>query len=427
MEINYKKKGNELSINFEFNKEEFASATEDAYNKNAHKYKVQGFRQGKAPRKMIEAAYGSVFVQTAIEALFQNAYQKFLAEHGEFHPVDYANIDADFTPDGGIKITATTTVAPEATLGEYKGLTVNYDAVKIGDKEIGEYLTRMRETRAKRSAADKDYKAKNGDTVNIDFAGSVDGVLFDGGTATNYELELGSHSFIDGFEEQLVGLKIGDKKDINVNFPKEYHAENLKGKPAVFAITVNNILKKELPELNDVFAKEISEFETLAELKEDVKKRMSAQADGENKARAEQALLDAVSKGTKVDIPEVLIQNETQSRLGDFEHRLGHDGLTLDAYLGYVGLTKEGLMEQFEKQARQTLRVRYTAEEIIKKEGIKVSDAEIDAHIEELCAKNGKDAAVYKKDRSQLGFIEREMIWDKLFEFLTKNNKIVAK
>ena len=267
-------------MEFTFGKTEYDRALEAAYNANAAKYSVQGFRKGKASRAIIEKNYGDVFSEPAVNELFSGAYFDILTADKDIRPIDRPNVDIK-KKDGGVVITATIDVEPKFTLGKYTGLEVKRAEIKVTDKDVDEYLTRVAQSRARQLSAAKDYKIQNGDIAVIDFVGSVNGKEFEGGAAKKHELEIGSHSFIDTFEEQLVGKKIGDKPDVTVTFPKDYHAKELAGAKAVFKVDIRNVLIKELPAIDDTLAKEASEFSTLAEFRADIKTRLEKQAASE--------------------------------------------------------------------------------------------------------------------------------------------------
>jgi trigger factor len=394
MEIKAENKNNELILTMVFDKAEWESAVDTAYKKTAGKYKIQGFRNGKAPRKMIEQQYGAgIFTEEAINGLFTKPFEKYLDENPKVRLADYPHLDFDFTKDGGIKIIVSCVTEPEVKLGQYTGLEVKKTEMTVGDEEVDKYIERIRESRAKQVAADKGYKIAVGDIAVIDFAGSVDGEYFEGGTAKNYELHIGDGKFIDNFEEQLIGLTIGDQKEVNVKFPDNYGAENLKGKSAKFEVTVNNILKRILPAVDDEFVKEIGEFTNLADFKKDVKKRMQDAANTQSKTADEEKLLAMVADGAAANIPDVMVERHLDEVMGDMEHELSHQGATLEQYAQYMNTTVEQMRQQQKKYAAAQVKVRLVMDAIIDKEGL------------------------HDKDRRKQ--------FDKLREFLSKNNKIV--
>ena len=274
----------------------------------------------------------------AFEESVSNEYAKFLEEHMEVRPSGYPNVtENSFTDEGGLDVTLVFDLMPEVKLAALKGLKAKPKTVKVEEKQINDVIENLRNAHARFVEADK--QAENGDFATIDFSGSVDGVKFDGGTAEDYRLELGSHTFIDGFEDQVVGMKIGQQKDVNVTFPENYQAENLKGKPAVFAVTLKKVEKKELPEVTDKFISDVTEFETLADYKKDLAEKLERDAKKNAELEYESALLEEIAEKSEVDIPASLIDREVHDMIHEFEHRLSHQGMNLEDYLGYTGTT----------------------------------------------------------------------------------------
>lgn len=356
---------NQAVVTMTFTKAEWDAAVERAYKKNASKYKLPGFRAGKAPRKMIEQQYGAgVFMEDAVHDLFATNFDNNLKL------IDYPHLDFDLTADGGVKLVATCELEPEVTLGQYTDLEIKKTEVKVGDKDVDEYLERMRQTRAKQVAAPKDYKLAQGDIAVIDFKGSVDGKYFEGGTAANYELEIGSHSFIDNFEDQLVGMVVGERRDVHVTFPKEYHVADLKGAKAKFEVQVNNILQKELPVVDDQFAKEISEFDNLKDFKADLKKKMVEQATKQAEYADEEKLFEAVAANAQVDIPDKMIHDHAHAMLHDMEQSLAQQGASLEMYAQYLGTTVEKIHDEQHEIAKKQVKLRLVMDAIIEKENL---------------------------------------------------------
>jgi trigger factor len=392
MQIKTENKKNELVVEMAFDKTEWSDAVDTVYKKNCGKYKVQGFRNGKAPRKIIEQQYGEgIFIEDAIHKLFAESFEKFLDDNPKIHLADYPHLDFGATDDGGIKMVAVCETDPLVKLGAYTGLEIKKTEIKVGEKEIDEYLNRMRESRVKQIAADKDYRIANGDIAVIDFAGSVDGNYFEGGTAKNYELEIGSHSFIDNFEEQLLGQKIGDKKDINVKFPENYGVKELAGQPAKFETTVNNILRKELPTVDDDFAKEVSEFNNLADYKKDIKKQMTDRAAAQSDLADEEKLFAVITAGAKVEIPDKMVEHHLDEIMEDMEHNMSHQGASLELYAEYMGTTVEKLREERREGAKQQVKMRLVMDAIIDKENFNDKDRQKQfKNLQEFLAKNNK-------------------------------------
>ncbi len=363
------KQKNQATVEMTFNKAEWDAAIENAYKKNAGKYKVAGFRAGKAPRKMVEQQYGAgIFIEDAIQDLFAANFGD------ELKLIDYPHLDFDFTEDGGVKLVAKCDIEPEVTLGKYTGLEIKKTEVKVGAKDVDAYLKRLQETRAKQVAADKDHAVADGDIAVIDFRGSVDGKYFDGGTAKNYELEIGSHSFIDNFEEQLIGLKIGESRDVNVTFPENYHVEDLKNAKAKFEVTLNNIMVKEMPKLDDELAKEVSEFETMQALKDDILKKLTDQATKQAEYADEEKLFEAIMDNAKVEIPDKMIHDYAHAMIHDMEHKLAAQGASLELYAQYMGTTVEKIHDEQHQIAAKQVKMRLVMDAIVEKEQLSDKD-----------------------------------------------------
>ena len=361
------KKNNEATVVMTFDKKEWDAAVDRAYQKNASKYKVAGFRAGKAPRKMIEQQYGAgIFMEDAVQDLFAANFGN------DLKLIDYPHLAFDFTADGGLKLTATCELEPEVTLGKYTDLTIKKTAVNVGEKDVTEYLTRLQQSRAKQVAAAKDHKVANGDIAVIDFKGSVDGKYFEGGTAQNYELEIGSHSFIDNFEDQLIGMAAGESRDVLVTFPKQYPVADLQNAKAKFEVTLHNILVKELPTLDDQFAKEVSEFDNLKDFKADLLKKMTEQATKRAEYEDEEKLFEAIAANAKVDIPDKMIHDHAHAMIHDMEHQLASQGATMEAYAQYLGTTVEKIHDEQHELAAKQVKMRLVMDAIIEKE--KLSD-----------------------------------------------------
>ncbi|MBO4726385.1 MAG: trigger factor, partial [Clostridia bacterium] len=323
----------------------------------------------KAPRKMIEQQYGAgIFVEEAIQDLFANNFGD------ELKLIDYPHLDFEFTKEGGIKLTATCDVEPEVTLGQYKGLEIKKTEVKVGAKDVDAYLSRLQQTRAKQVAADKDHAVANGDIAVIDFKGSVNGEYFEGGTAQNYELEIGSGSFIDNFEAQLIGMKIGEARDVNVTFPKEYHVEKLRNAKAKFEVKLNNIMMKELPALDDQFAKEVSEFDNIKAFKDDILKKLTEQATKQAEYADEEKLFEKIMENAKVEIPDKMIHDHAHAMLHDMEHQLASQGATLEMYAQYMGTTVEKIHDEQHVLAAKQVKMRLVMDAIVEKEHLSDKD-----------------------------------------------------
>ncbi len=421
----YEKKAKEGQLKVKISKEVWENAIEKAYEENKGKFNIQGFRKGKAPRKVIEQTYGdTVFFDDAFEAVISNEYSKFLAENKDVKPAEAPHVEMNsFTADKGIEATLTFALMPEIVLGSLSGLKAKPKAVKVDAKEVEEEIKRFAEAHSRYE--ESEAPAQNGDFATIDFSGSVDGVKFDGGTAENYRLELGSHTFIEGFEDQIVGMKKGDKKDINVTFPANYQAENLAGKPAVFAIALNKVEKKILPKIDDKFISDTTEFETLDEYKSNVKDTLVKKAKEQAERDYEVALIDEIVDGCKADIPHSMTHHEVHHMIHDFEHRLSHQGLNLEAYLSYIGKTMEEFEADRMSDAEKNVKTRLVLQKIIEENKITVSEKELMKRIEEYCATYGIKYEEIKNSLTpdERAYFENEAIMSKLMKFIKDQNK----
>lgn len=419
-------KDKRVQVNLVLDAKEWEEAVENAYQKNKAKYSVQGFRKGKTPRKVLEKNYGtSLFYDDAIDGCFYRYYFEVLSKEKTLEPVAMPEISISKVGPEGLEMTLTITVKPEVELGDYKGLTVEKKEVKVTKAEVDHELEHMREHRVKFVEVEREIKV--GDTATIDFSGSVDGVKFDGGTATDFDLEIGSHSFIDNFEDQLVGLKKGDKKDVHVTFPKEYHETSLSGKPSVFEVVVKSVKEKQYPELNDAFASEVSEFETLKDLTADTKKKLMESKKKQLEAENENKLIDMIVDGAKVEVPEVMVEQQVEDYIKDFEYRLSYQGLNLDGYLKYANTTLDELKKSRREDAKKTVKTRLVLEKIITNEKITVTDKDLEEKFNEN-AKDGKKKSIEEIKKTlgqdQLNYFENSLLLNKLMSFLKQNNNL---
>ncbi|MBR0152590.1 MAG: trigger factor [Lachnospiraceae bacterium] len=388
---------NMAKLTFEVSAEEFEAACQRAYLKNRSKISLPGFRKGKAPRKMIEKMYGKgFFYEDAINDVLPNAYEEAVKESG-LEVVSRPSIDIDGTIQEGqpVAFTAEVAVKPEVTLGQYKGVEVTKKTVEVSDAEIDAELNADRQKNSRKITVD-DRAVENGDIVNINYRGTVDGIAFDGGTAEDYELTIGSHSFIDTFEDQIIGHEIGDEFDVNVTFPEEYHAEELAGKPAVFAVKVNGITKEELPELDDEFASEVSEFDTLAEYREDVRARILNRKTEAAKTQKENEAVDAAVANAQMEIPDAMIESQAEQMVEDFANQLRSQGMELGQYLQWTGMDEAKMMESMKPQAVKRIQTRLTLEAIAEAENLEVTDEEVDAEIGRMAESYGVDKDMIK-------------------------------
>lgn len=373
---NKKTEKNTVELVIEVKGDEFKGAVDAAFKKNISKMTVPGFRKGKAPRKMIEKLYGEgVFYDEAINALYPAAYDAAVAEAG-ITPVDNPEVEVTSVDAEGFEFKAKVTVKPEVEVKNYKGIKAVKNVYNVTETMVKSEIEAM--LRQNQRIVDVDREAKSGDTVNIDYEGSVDGVAFDGGKADGYDLSLGSNTFIPGFEDQLIGKKAGDECDVNVTFPEEYHAEELKGRAAIFKVKVNTVKEIQLPEADDEFAKDVSEFDTLAELKSDIKKKLREQKTKQSEAELENALVDELLKNTEVEIPAVMISRKVDSMMAEFEQRLAGSGLNLDTYIRYMGTDLESFKKNYEPEAEKQVKTRLALEKVVELENIVVSDEDTD-------------------------------------------------
>ena len=372
---------NMAKLTIEVAAEEFEKAVQAAYMKNKNKITIPGFRKGKAPRVMIEKMYGAgIFYEDAANALMQREYPKAAEESG-LDIVSYPEIDVVQVEKGKSFIfTAEVAVKPEVTLGEYKGLEVEVTPVEVTEEEVAAELKREQENNSRTIDVD-DRAVAQGDMVTLDFEGFVDGVAFEGGKATDYPLTIGSNSFIPGFEDQLVGAELNKEVEVNVTFPEDYHANDLAGKAAVFKCTVKAIKVKELPELDDEFAKDVSEFDTLAEYKADVEKKLRERKEGVAKREREDKAVDAVIANAQMDIPEAMIQNQIQQLMNDFVQRMQAQGLSIDQYYQFTGLDQSKIQEQMRPQALKRIQSRLVLEKVAEVENIQISDEKFEEEL----------------------------------------------
>ena len=399
---------NMAKLTIEVSAEDLEKALESAYQKQKKQISVPGFRKGKVPRAMIEKMYGvDVFYEDAANALMQQNYAAAVDESG-IDIVSRPTVDVVQIEKGKPFIfTAEVAVKPEVTLGKYMGVTVTKIDTSVSDEEVDEALEKERNNNA-RTINVTDRPVAQGDTAVIDFEGFVDGVAFEGGKGENHSLEIGSHTFIDTFEDQLVGKNVGDEVDVNVTFPEQYQAADLAGKPATFKVKINEIKAKELPELDDEFAKDVSEFDTLAEYKESLKK-----------------IIDK----SKMEIPEAMIDTQCETMIEEFAQRIAQSGLSMDQYLQFSGLTVDGLKEQVRPEALTRIQSSLVLEQIAKEENIEVSDADVDAEIEKMAKNYGMEADKLKEymGEGEKESMKRELAITKAVELIMDNIKERAK
>ena len=416
-----------LVINF--TGEEWKNAIDKAYIRTRGKYAVPGFRKGKVPKPVLENYYGkAVFFDDAFNVLYSEHYPQIIEkEKDSFTAVGAPDLSVDELTDEKVVLTAIVPVKPEVKIGSYKGLEIKKYEYNVSEEDIKTEANKILLCEAK-TVEVKDRASKSGDTVNIDFAGSVDGELFAGGSMEGYDLELGSGSFIPGFEEQCEGMKIGEEKDIVVTFPADYQADNLKGKAATFHIKLNAIKGKELPELTDEYAKKHAGAENVAAYKEKVKERLEKKAERDSRDQTENSILQAICATCECEIPQAMIDGETDGIVRDFAQRLAYQGIQLKDYIEYMGQTMEQFRSQFAEQARSRVLTQLVIEKIVKDEKITATEQEIEAEIAKQAADIEKSVEEYKKqlNAQRLEYIANDIVITKLFDFLKANNKLVA-
>lgn len=424
-----KLEGSKVKLTIEVSAEQFEAATQKAYQKAGKRFNVPGFRKGKAPRKVIENMYGPLaFFDDAFDIVYPEAYQAAIAEQG-VEPVDRPDVSIETLPDGENPLVFSLMVAvkPEVELGAYKGIEVEKRAYNVTDGEVDAAIAQLQEGVAR--MVDVDRPVENGDTVNLDYSGSVDGVKFDGGTAQGQTLTIGSGQFIPGFEEQMVGMAAGEEKDIEVTFPEEYHAENLAGKKAVFAVKVNGIQVKELPALDDEFAKDVSEYDTLEALREVKRKELLEQAEKNAKIEKENDVVRKAVENATVELPEAMVERQIDSFLQDMGYRLQMQGISLEDYLKYTNTELSALREQYRADAALRVKSQLVLEAISKAEAIEATPEEISDKVAEYAKQFGNmtledfEKNLREDDRQ---YFADQVVVEKTLALLVENAKEVA-
>lgn len=426
MKYNLEKKENGVfEANVLIEKAEWDNALNTAYEKNKGKYNIPGFRKGHAPRNIIEKTYGAgAFVNEALDEIYYVAYTTILKEHEEVKPIDAPKLDINKIDDNGVDMVLTMQCVPEFELAQYKGLTFKKQEVKVEDAEVEEAIRREL-LRASRLVETK-VAIKDKDFVTLDFAGFVDGKVFEGGSSENYQLQVGSHTFIDNFEEQLIGLNIGDQKDVNVTFPAEYHEKTLAGKPAVFKVNIKNVRERIMPELNEEFVSNSTEFETVEEYKNSIKERLTKEANDRAELEVDNDMLDKIIDTTEVNVPAVMVEEEFSRQMSGMEHQMKYQGITVEDYAKYIGKTVDELKEEVRRAATRNVKARLVLEQLIKTENLDITEADIDNKLAEMAKNVGKDVEEYKKqaNNQMVNQIANELLMKKLIDFLHANNTI---
>ena len=417
-----------VKITIKFDGEEWKSALQTAYMKTRGKFAINGFRKGKAPKNVIENVYGKgVFFEDALNILFSENYGKILDKcEDKFTVVGEPDVSVEKLEDDGVTMVATVPVKPEVKISAYKGMKIKEYAYTVSEEELNAEIARVQDRNARKVNVE-DRAAANGDIVNIDFVGTVDGVKFEGGEAEGFDLTLGSGQFIPGFEDQVVGMNIGETKDVNVTFPENYQAEALKGKAAVFAVKLNAIQAKELPELTDEFIKDATGSATVEEYKAKTMERLQKQADRRANDATENSILEAIAANTEVEIPQAMLEREIDGLVQKFEYQLMYQGLKLQDYLEFLKIDVADFRKNYEEQAKKNVTSQLIISQIIKEEKIEATAEEVDAKIAEQAASVGKEAEEYKKtmDPRQFDYISSDIVITKLFDFLKANNEMV--
>ena len=410
----------QVALTIEVSAAEFEAAIEKAYQKMRKNINIQGFRPGKAPRKMIEKMYGAeVFFEEAINIAFPDAYEAAVKEQ-ELQVVGYPEVDmlGECTKEG-FTFTARVPVYPEVTLGEYKGLSAIKGEVKVTEEDVADRLQTLADRQTRLVSVERE--AKLGDTAVIDFEGFLNGVPFDGGKGENHSLELGSGSFVPGFEDQVIGMKAGDEKDIDITFPEQYTPE-LAGKAVVFKVKVHEVKEKEIPELDDEFAKDVSEFDTLDELKADLEKKIAEEQEKAAQQAFTDALMEQVAEGITVEIPDAMVENQTKQFIDNFKMQLAQQGIPYEEYLKMTGTEEAKLMEEAREPALRQVRMDLAMAAIIKAEGITASDEEVEGEYTKMAEQYGMDIEMVKK-YLPADQIRDELVSRKAIEVVTSSAK----
>ena len=417
-----------VKITIKFDGEEWKNALQTAYMKTRGKFAINGFRKGKAPKNVIENVYGKgVFFEDALNLLFSENYGTILDKCSEkFTVVGEPDVSVDKLEDEGVTMVAVVPVKPEVKISSYKGMKIKEFAYNVTEEELNAEIARVQDRNARKVAVE-DRAAQLGDIANIDFVGTVDGVKFDGGEAEGFDLTLGSGQFIPGFEDQVVGMNIGETKDVNVTFPENYQAENLKGKAAVFAVKLNGLQAKELPELTDEFIKDATGSATVEEYKAKAMERLQKQADRRANDATENSILEAIAANTEVEIPQAMLEREIDGLVQKFEYQLMYQGLKLADYLEFLKISVADFRKNYEEQAKKNVTSQLIISQIIKEEKLEATEEEINAKIAEQAASVEKEMEEYKKnmDPRQFDYIASDIVITKLFNFLKANNEMI--
>ena len=415
---------NEVKLSFVVEAEKFEEAMKKVYTKTAKYFNIPGFRKGKAPMQLVERQYGSeIFYEDAFNELVPEVYDAAIKENN-VEAVSKPNIDITQMEKGkDLIFTATVQTKPEVKLGKYKGIEIKKIEYNVSEEDINHEIGHMQEKNSRLVSVD-DRPVENGDITVIDFEGSVDGVPFEGGKAEGHELEIGSNTFIPGFEDQIIGMKVDEERDIKVKFPDEYFSKDLAGKDAIFKIKLHEIKKKELPKLDDEFAKDVSEFDTLEELKNSIKEKIDVENKNKEKYETEEEAIKTVCENTEIDIPGGMIEVEIDNMIKDIEGSLSYQGLKLEQYLQMVGKTEEDMRKEFEDQAKKSVKSRLVLEAVVKAEKLEASEEEVGEKIKEMAKQYNRPEDELLANEQLRSYIAESMKTEKAIEFIVKNAKI---
>ena len=415
--------GSMVKLTLEISPEKFENAIRTVYNKQKKQISIPGFRKGKVPYQMVVRAYGKeVFYEDALNEVLPDEYQQAVEENN-LDVMSRPNVNVDRIDEGQpVVVTCEVAIKPEVTLGEYKGLKKDQAPVEVTEDDVKEELDRVAKRNA-RTIEITDRAVEDGDNVNIDYAGTIDGKAFDGGTAQGYDLKIGSHSFIDNFEEQLIGHSIGEELDVNVTFPENYHAADLAGKPAVFGVKINSIKAEELPEIDDEFAKDVSEFDTLEEYKEDLKKTITERKQKQAETELKNKLLDQVVSASTMDMPKAMVDEQCDQMINEYAQTLRYQGMDMNQYMKYTGTTMESLVASVRPEAEKRLKENLVLEAIAKAEGVEASDEDVEKELENMAKMYGMELDQIKNaiGESEIKDIKANLLNTKALDLLVAN------
>ncbi len=426
MVLNVEKKENGIfEATVSLDSKEWQDSLNSAYEKNKSKFNIPGFRKGHAPRNIIEKSYGEgAFVNEALDEVYYKAYTQILREHEEIRPIDAPKLEIKKLDNTGVDLVLSIPCVPDFTLAKYKGLTFEKKKAEITDKDVEEEINKelLRASRL----VETNKPVKNDDFVTLDFDGYIDGKQFDGGKAENYQLKIGSKSFIDNFEDQLIGLNIGDKKDVVVTFPKDYHQKDLANKVATFKVEIKNIRERVMPILNEEFVSNSTEFDDVDKYKENIRSRLIKEADERNELELDNDILDKVIDDTELTVPDVMVEEEFNRQMNGMTTQMQYQGIKLEDYVNYIGKTMEQFKEEVKNNSRRNVKGRLVLEKLIRDEHLDVIEKDIDQKIEEMAKNTGKTLEEFKKqvNNDMINHIANEILMKKLVEFLRNNNEI---